>query len=126
VCSQIPIANITDNETATIGIVTQDSNTSVGTVESLTDGNLVEVIASSYGSAMPLVFFIGIVCSLIILTIYINSRSLTLTAVVTMLSGGVVVEYLPPEVRVAGYGLIVVGVAAVGASIYLGRERPVR
>jgi hypothetical protein len=98
----------------------------MSTVDNLTDGNLVEVIAATYGSAMPLVFFVGIVCSLIILTIYINSRSLTLTAIVTMLSGGVVVEYLPPPVRVAGYALIVVGVAAVGASIYLGRERPIR
>jgi len=46
--------------------------------------------------------------------------------VTAMLSGAVVVEYMPPQVRMAGYGLILLAAAAVGASIYTGRQRPVR
>jgi hypothetical protein len=60
------------------------------------------------------------------MAIYINSRSIVLTAVTAMLSGAVMVEYMPPSVRMAGYGLILLAAAGVGASIYTGRTRPVR
>lgn len=95
-------------------------------VDLLADGDIIGVIEETFGSAMPMLFFTGIVASLVVLSIYINSRSLVLTAVTMMLSGGVVIQYMPAEVRMAGYLLIIVAVAAVGTSIYTGRERPVR
>jgi len=94
--------------------------------ERLADGDLVKLMQDTFGSAMPFVFFVGVVASLVLMAIYINSRSLVLTAVTAMLSGAVVVEYMPPQVRMAGYGLILLAAAAVGASIYTGRQRPVR
>lgn len=92
----------------------------------LADGDLVGLLQDTFGSAMPFVFFSGGVAALVIMAIYINSRSLVLTAVTAMLSGAVLIEYMPPQVRVAGYLLILAAVAAVGVSIYTGRERPVR
>lgn len=88
----------------------------------IANGDLWGLLADVFGNAMPLVFFVGVVASLVLISIYVNSRSLVLTAVTAMLSGGVVVQYMPPEVRTAGYLLILAGVAAVGTSLYLGKE----
>lgn len=95
-------------------------------VDLLADGDIVGLLEYVYGGAMPMILFVGIVGGLVIMTIYINSRSIALTAVVMMLSGAVVVEYMPPEAQMAGYGFIAVAAAAVVYSVYTGRERPVR
>jgi|APHM01.1.fsa_nt_gi hypothetical protein len=95
-------------------------------VDLLADGDLVGAIEYVYGGAMPLLLFSGIVGGLVILTVYINSRSIALTGVVMMLSGAVVVQYLPPEAQMAGYAFIALAAAAVLYSIYTGRNRPVR
>lgn len=94
-------------------------------VDALSEGRFWRVIAETYGGVMPIVFFIGALASLVLMSIYINSESVVLTAIVAMLAGGLIIEFLPPEVRMAGYLLIIVGVTAVGSSIYLGRERKV-
>lgn len=95
-------------------------------VDLLADGDIVGLLEYVYGGAMPMILFVGIVGGLVIMTIYINSRSIALTAVVMMLSGAVVVEYMPPEAQMAGYAFIAVAAAAVVYSVYTGRERPVR
>lgn len=93
----------------------------------LAEGEFWEVLGQAFSGTMPLIFVVGIVASLVLLAIYLNSESIVLTSIVAMLSGGVVIESMPPEVRVAGYLLILVGVAAAGSSIYLGQQRrPVR
>lgn len=94
--------------------------------ELLSEGDVIGLLEQVFGSAMPMVFFVGSSASLIVMAIWINSKSLVLTAVVSMLSGAVVIEYMPPSVRMAGYGLILFAAAAVGATIYTGRSRPVR
>ena len=94
--------------------------------DDLANGEFWKVLGESFGQSMPLVFVIGVMASAVLLAIWINSQSIVLTAITAMLSGGVIVEFLPPEVRVAGYLLILFGVAAVGSSIYLGKQRKVR
>jgi hypothetical protein len=93
--------------------------------EDFANGDVWGFLSDVFGTSMPMTFFIGAVASLILMAIYINSRSVVLTAITAMLSGGVIVEWFPGEVRVAGFLLIFTGVAAVGSSIYLGRNRPV-
>lgn len=85
-------------------------------------GNWWDAIAGPFGQVMPETLFVGMVCSMIIVAIWLNSRSIVLVAVTTMLSGGVVVEFLPARVRTAGYLLIVFGVAAAMSAVYLGRD----
>lgn len=90
--------------------------------EYLAEGEIWELLRDVVGGAMPVVFFTGAVATLVLMAIYQNSRSLILTSITAMLSGGVIVEFLPAEVRIAGFLLIFAGVSAAGASIYLGRE----
>jgi len=97
-----------------------------GVVDLLSKGDIVGLLEYVYGGAMPMILFVGIVGALVVLTIYINSRSLALTGVVMMLSGAVFVEYMPAQVQMAGYAFIAAATAAVAYSIYTGRERPVR
>lgn len=92
-------------------------------IRAFSEGRFWDILRQVYGQAMSLNFFVGGVCSLILMAIYINSRSVVLTATTAMLSGAVVVEWFPPEVRIAGFLLIFAGVAAAGSSIYLGRRR---
>lgn len=89
--------------------------------EYFAEGDLWGPFAESYGSVMSMDLFIGVVFSIILATIYINSRSVVLTAITAMLSGGVIVNFFPPEIRTAGFLLIFVGVAAAGTGVYLGR-----
>jgi len=95
-------------------------------IRDLVDGNIIEALTQSFGEAMPPLLFTAIVVSMVLAALYISNRSVVLTGIVAMLSGGVLVEYFPPQLRTAGYALIVLAVAAVGSSIYLGREREVR
>lgn len=92
-------------------------------IRAMSEGDFWEVLRQVFGQAMSLTFFVGTVFTLILMSIYINSRSVVLTATTAMLSGAVVVEFFPPEVRIAGFLLIFAGVAAAGSSIYLGRRR---
>lgn len=89
----------------------------------VSEGKFWELLRTVFGQPMEINFFLGSVCSLIVMVIYINSRSVVLATIVSMLSGGVIVGFLPAEVRMAGMLLILVGVAMAGASVYLGRNR---
>ena len=95
-------------------------------VELFTEGELWEIVRHTFAGPIPEPFFVGVVASAVLMVIYVNSRSVVLTAIVAMLSGGVIVEMLPPEVQAAGVLLIIAGVVAAGSSIYLGRNQPVR
>jgi hypothetical protein len=95
-------------------------------VRDLVSGNIVEAITQSYGTAMPPLLFAGVLASAVLASLYINSRSVVLVGLVSMLSGGVIVQSLPPQLRTLGYALVLVAVAAVGSSIYLGRSSEVR
>ena len=93
------------------------------TIQAFADGDFWAVFRSVFGEVMPMTFVVGGVFSLMLMSIYVSSRSVVMTAITAMLSGGVIVEFLPPEVRIAGFMLIFAGVAAAGSSIYLGRRR---
>lgn len=69
----------------------------------LSDGGFWRVLGETYESAMPPVLMIGVVSSVVLLAIYINSQSVALTAITAMLSGGVIVKFLPPVVRFRVY-----------------------
>ena len=90
----------------------------VGAVDAAGEGDLWGVIEYAFGGVIPEVLLVGVICSVILIAIWMNSQSVVLTGVTAMLSGAVIVEFLPPEVRMAGYLVILAAVAAVATSIY--------
>lgn len=96
------------------------------TVDRFSEGDIWGVLADSYGGAMPLPLLTGATGSLVLVSLYINSRSVSLVAITAMVSGGAIIGFMPPEVRMGGYLLLAAGAAAVGVGLWQGQRRPVR
>lgn len=91
-------------------------------IDAATDGDFWGVVSETFGNAMPEPLFVGVVVSLVLMAIYMNSKSIVLTGVTAMLAGAMIVEFLPPELQTAGYLIILASVVVVAVQIYTGRQ----
>ena len=85
------------------------------------EGEIIEALHEPFAASMG-EFFVGLMMLTIIGAIYINSDSVVLPTVTTMLAGALVVEFAPPQVARVGFLIIFLGVTLAGSYLWIQRQ----